>query len=151
MLLTPRNILLFAFAIWSPQLYTNAHALPRQYHLHSKTSPLRPLNTSIQALTGANCNGSFRCFISGHFIQNASHLGTKSYPPDLLPDWTNTGPMNDTAFYAEGSMLSVSPRRLRRRRRVVRSCATAYETGPAAGCDGGDDQMEFEETGGGGV
>ncbi|KAL8876108.1 MAG: hypothetical protein Q9198_005635 [Flavoplaca austrocitrina] len=87
----------------STQLFTIAYALP-PIPTPQIPSIASHMNTSINNPTNTNCHGSLWCSLyGGHFIATAYHLATKGYPdsPETL-DW-NTGPMNDTAFYAEGA------------------------------------------------
>ncbi|KAI4170268.1 MAG: hypothetical protein LQ346_008881, partial [Caloplaca aetnensis] len=75
--------------------------------LQSIPAPL-PATKSIDdalKIRGGNCHGSLWCTLyDGRFIQTAYHLATTGYPGTTSPGpgW-NTGPMNDTAFYAQGA------------------------------------------------
>ena len=103
MFLLSHNIL---SVIFTSQLYISAHALPpaappRQ----TLAAPLNNVNTSNDDPFDGNCHGSLWCsFHGGHFISTAYQLATKGLAPGSSPGpgW-NTGPMNDTAFYAEGA------------------------------------------------
>ncbi|KAL9629143.1 MAG: hypothetical protein Q9204_005443, partial [Flavoplaca sp. TL-2023a] len=66
---------------------------------------LNNVNTSNDDPYDGNCHGSLWCSLyGGHFIFTAYQLATKGLAPRSTPGpgW-NTGPMNDTAFYAEGA------------------------------------------------
>ncbi|KAL8922161.1 MAG: hypothetical protein Q9208_005356 [Pyrenodesmia sp. 3 TL-2023] len=92
--------------IYTSQHCLSAHALPPATPPpQTITAPLKNVNTSTDALIGGNCHGSLWCSLyDGEFIRTAYHLVTTGYPPPTTPSpgW-NAGPMNDTAFYAQGA------------------------------------------------
>ncbi|KAL8869001.1 MAG: hypothetical protein Q9174_004601, partial [Haloplaca sp. 1 TL-2023] len=67
--------------------------------------PISPsINLSIKEPTSANCHGSFWCTVyDGEFLRVAYHLVTHGYDPTPYTENWNNGPMNDTAFYANGA------------------------------------------------
>ncbi|KAL8853378.1 MAG: hypothetical protein Q9221_001855, partial [Calogaya cf. arnoldii] len=88
-------------------LYICAHALPPAALPPPQTiaAPRNDVNTSHDALVDGNCHGSLWCSLySGRFIYAAYQIATNGLPPGSTPcpGW-NIGPMNDTAFYAEGA------------------------------------------------
>lgn len=87
----------------SCRFFTSAHALPPAAPAQDLAAPLN-INTSIDPPIAVNCHGSFWCNVyAGDFIKKACRLATKGYPDTpLSPSW-DLGPMNDTAFYAEGA------------------------------------------------
>ncbi|KAI4272271.1 MAG: hypothetical protein LQ337_005406 [Flavoplaca oasis] len=110
MLFSSHNIL---FIVFTFQLYISAHALPPAAPPSPQiiAAPLNKVNTSNAEQFDGNCHGSLWCSLyGGHFIFTAYQLVTKGLAPGVTPGpgW-NTGPMNDTAFYAEGAHAVCMP------------------------------------------
>ncbi|KAI4226651.1 MAG: hypothetical protein L6R36_003017 [Xanthoria steineri] len=88
-------------------LATNAHALPPALLSPPPPPPppnlVTPVNNSTDAPFSTNCHGSIWCTLyAGSFIKQAYRLATEGYPPSTNP-FLNPGPLNDTAFYAQGA------------------------------------------------
>ncbi|KAL9041610.1 MAG: hypothetical protein Q9180_001171 [Flavoplaca navasiana] len=100
MLFSSHNILFIFFTFL---LYISAHALPPAAPSPQIiAAPFNDVNTSNDEPFDGNCHSSLWCSLyGGHFIFTAYQLITKGLAPPG-PGW-NTGPMNDTAFYAEGA------------------------------------------------
>ncbi|KAL8981221.1 MAG: hypothetical protein Q9205_003925 [Flavoplaca limonia] len=101
MFLPSHNILFIIFTS-----HISAHALPPlPPSPQTIAAPLNNVNTSNDDPFDGNCHGSLWCSLyGGHFIFTAYQLATKGLAPGSSPGpgW-NTGPMNNTAFYAEGA------------------------------------------------
>ena len=92
------------FLVSHCRLATTAYALPPAL-LPPPKNLVAPLdNTTItDAPFSTNCHGSIWCTLyAGSFIKQAYRLATEGFPPSVNPFW-NPGPLNDTAFYAQGA------------------------------------------------